>query len=315
MGHKKHKPRKKNKCSCYKECKKKYCIPGPPGPQGPKGDTGIQGPIGPTGSQGPQGIQGPIGPQGIQGPIGPQGIQGPIGPQGIQGPIGPQGIQGPIGPIGPQGIQGPIGPIGPQGIQGPIGPTGLQGIQGPIGPTGPQGIQGPIGPTGLQGIQGPIGPTGPSQPIIFIESLGIIQTVPTNTETSVQFPTDLSSLGWTTSRADNTKFIAPISGYYLVSYGIKFDPTNDISGIMRSYIKLNGVGGNIYAQSSTPNFDSKSDNLYAFVSTNGTFSIKMDASIGDYIQIYVFQNTTANLVIGAAPGDFANRVSIQYLHP
>lgn len=41
---------------------------GPPGEQGPKGDTG---------PQGPQGIQGEAGPQGIQGPAGPAG-QAPV---------------------------------------------------------------------------------------------------------------------------------------------------------------------------------------------------------------------------------------------
>jgi hypothetical protein len=84
---------------------------------------------------------------------------------------------------------------------------------------------------------------------------------------------------------------------------------------MRSYIRLNGPGGNIYAQSSTPNFIFGSPgNLFGFVSTNGSFTIKMDASNNDYIQVYVFQNTGSNLVIGSVPGDFTNRIDIQYLH-
>lgn len=46
---------------------------GPPGEQGPKGDTG---------PQGPQGIQGETGPQGPAGPRGEDGLQGPAGSNG-----------------------------------------------------------------------------------------------------------------------------------------------------------------------------------------------------------------------------------------
>ena len=68
--------------------------------------TGIPGPTGP---QGPRGFVGPQGPQGLTGPAGPQGIQGPIG---LTGPAGPQGLTGPTGPQGPQGEIGPAGPAG-----------------------------------------------------------------------------------------------------------------------------------------------------------------------------------------------------------
>ena len=49
---------------------------GPPGPQGPKGDTGE------TGPQGPKGDTGAAGPQGATGLQGPAGERGEVGPQG-----------------------------------------------------------------------------------------------------------------------------------------------------------------------------------------------------------------------------------------
>ena len=95
--------------------------PGPQGPPGERGETGLQGP------QGIQGLTGPAGPQGIQGERGLDGQPGPRGEQGLTGQPGPKGD---IGPIGPRGEQGPIGQTGPIGPQGPIGLTGPRGADG-----------------------------------------------------------------------------------------------------------------------------------------------------------------------------------------
>lgn len=105
-------------------------IAGPPGPQGPKGDTGEPGP------QGPKGDSGAAGPQGATGPQGPAGERGEVGPQGPKGDTGAQGLQGPKGDRGEQGIQGPQGPKGDTGDTGPQGP---QGEQGPAGVGVPSG--------------------------------------------------------------------------------------------------------------------------------------------------------------------------------
>lgn len=93
-------------------------IAGPPGPQGPKGDTGEPGP------QGPKGDSGAAGPQGATGLQGPAGERGEVGPQGPKGDPGDQGLQGPKGNRGEQGIQGPQGPKGDTGDIGPQGPAG-----------------------------------------------------------------------------------------------------------------------------------------------------------------------------------------------
>ena len=73
---------------------------GPPGPQGPKGDTGEQGPPGPQGPKGDTGATGATGPQGPKGDKGDTGDPGPAGPKGDTGEQGPQGIQGPKGDTG-----------------------------------------------------------------------------------------------------------------------------------------------------------------------------------------------------------------------
>ena len=121
---------------------------GPPGPQGPKGDTGEPGPQGPkgdTGATGPQGVTGLQGPAGERGEVGPQGPKGDTGAQGLQGPKGDRGEQGIQGPQGPKGDTGDTGPQGPQGIQGPKGDPGAKGETGPKGDMGDPGPQGPAG--------------------------------------------------------------------------------------------------------------------------------------------------------------------------
>jgi hypothetical protein len=60
---------------------------GTPGPQGPKGDTGVQGDVG------PQGLKGDKGDPGAQGPKGDKGDTGAQGPQGITGAAGVSGYQ------------------------------------------------------------------------------------------------------------------------------------------------------------------------------------------------------------------------------
>ena len=107
-------------------------IPGPQGPPGERGETGLQGP------QGIQGLTGPAGPQGIQGERGLDGQPGPRGEQGLTGQPGPKGD---IGPIGPRGEQGPIGQTGPAGPQGPVGLTGPKGENGRDGVGIPQKLR------------------------------------------------------------------------------------------------------------------------------------------------------------------------------
>ena len=127
-------------------------IAGPPGLQGPKGDTGEPGPQGPkgdTGATGPQGVTGLQGPAGERGEVGPQGPKGDPGAQGLQGPKGDRGEQGTQGPQGPKGDTGDTGPQGPQGEQGPTGAKGDAGPQGPQGPKGDMGDPGPQGPAGV----------------------------------------------------------------------------------------------------------------------------------------------------------------------
>lgn len=79
-------------------------LQGPPGPAGPKGDTGADGPPGPKGDTGETGPQGPRGETGEVGPRGPQGERGETGPQGPKGDPGETGPQGPKGDSGDNGV-------------------------------------------------------------------------------------------------------------------------------------------------------------------------------------------------------------------
>ncbi|XP_034290613.1 pulmonary surfactant-associated protein A-like [Pantherophis guttatus] len=63
-----------------------------PGPQGPRGRTGLPGPQGAKGTPGIRGPAGPSGPQGRPGQNGSPGPQGPKGNQGVRGPAGPPGV-------------------------------------------------------------------------------------------------------------------------------------------------------------------------------------------------------------------------------
>ena len=165
---------------------------GPPGPQGPKGDTGATGPQGPkgdTGDVGPQGPKGDPGDVGPQGPKGDQGDAGPQGPKGDTGDVGPQGEPGKgldikgtknnvqslpstaengdvwnVGTMPPYDLylynNGTWTNLGP--LQGPEGPQGPKGDTGDVGPQGPKGDQGDVGPQGPKGDQGDVGPQGPA---------------------------------------------------------------------------------------------------------------------------------------------------------
>jgi hypothetical protein len=147
-------------------------LPGPTGPQGPKGDAGATGPtglLGPVGSKGDIGSIGATGPQGVKGDtgaVGPTGLQGITGPTGVQGPTGATGAASTVpGPTGPQGTAGATGATGAQGVKGDTGAAGVQGPAGPAGPTGAQGLTGatgPQGPTGATGSTGATGATGPA---------------------------------------------------------------------------------------------------------------------------------------------------------
>lgn len=117
----------------------------------------VPGPAGPTGSSGPTGL-------GITGPTGPTGFGG-------TGPTGPTGF-GATGPTGPTGF-GATGPTGATGfgVTGVTGPTGF----GDTGPTGPCCT----GATGHQGPPGPPGPAGPPPGDYALEFQGgVTSTLP-----------------------------------------------------------------------------------------------------------------------------------------
>jgi hypothetical protein len=97
---------------------------GPPGDQGPVGDTG---PPGPPGERGLTGNTGSPGPKGDPGDTGPQGARGEPGAPGTPGATGPKGDRGDPGEIGPEGPPGPQGDPGADGADGQDGADGDPG--------------------------------------------------------------------------------------------------------------------------------------------------------------------------------------------
>eukprot|EP00286_Rhodomonas_abbreviata_P010767 CAMPEP_0181316696 /NCGR_PEP_ID=MMETSP1101-20121128/16035_1 /TAXON_ID=46948 /ORGANISM="Rhodomonas abbreviata, Strain Caron Lab Isolate" /LENGTH=303 /DNA_ID=CAMNT_0023423965 /DNA_START=83 /DNA_END=991 /DNA_ORIENTATION=- len=121
---------------------------------------------GPTGPQGPKGVPGPQGAPGDEGSAGPDGVQGGRGPKGD---VGPQGYRGPVGTVGPQGKKGYDGAVGAQGYTGPTGPRGDLGEAGKRGARGQPGAPGYTGAPGQQGQSGPPGSVGPAG-VVTIQS-------------------------------------------------------------------------------------------------------------------------------------------------
>ena len=90
-------------------------VVGVPGPQGPKGELGETGIQGQKGSSGEKGMKGARGYPGERGPVGAAGHPGIIGDQG---PPGDSGQKGQKGERGYTGVPGHPGVIGPRGYPG-----------------------------------------------------------------------------------------------------------------------------------------------------------------------------------------------------
>jgi hypothetical protein len=142
------------------------------------------------------------------------------------------------------GVEGPTGPIGPTGPGvGDTGATGQTGPSGPTGPTGPvgTGATGPIGPTGIPGV-GATGPTGPA-----LAFLGFYVSKTSDTD---PYSSNSPIVGWEVPNAQyytNAMFdlssgvcTIPISGYYLISYGV--ESSNVLGGGTCSILNIAGGG-------------------------------------------------------------------------
>jgi hypothetical protein len=230
-------------------------LTGPTGSEGSTGFSGITGSTGPTGPQGSStGSTGPRGPTGATGPtglnsvvFGPTGITGPSGTIGAPGPAGSStsatGITGPTGPAGPEG--GSTGSPGPTGPSGAAGATGI-GPQGPAGPTGTNGTNGATGPTGALGATGFAGVTGPNGvtgTVLFGDFFALMgnpsiigdndnpNAIPAfpNVLSAVSFPRPNPDVVNTIPRFDDSHFILPVIGTYLIQFQVSITggPTND----------------------------------------------------------------------------------------
>lgn len=193
---------------------------------------------------------------------------------------------------------GATGPTGPIGVTGATGPTGANSTV--PGPTGPAGVTGATGPTGPAGVTGPSGATGPGAAAFMgaraISS--ITQTVPNNTLTAVLFESEGSG-GYDTnsihSTSSNTsRFTVPIggAGYWTGSFGTGWDTNATNNRYIMWY--LNGAiipGSQSHA---TPTASGKE-----MQSTLPTILL----ADGDYVEVYVYQDSGGTRIIGSATLD------------
>ncbi len=133
----------------------------------------------------------------------------------------------------------------------------------------------------------------------------VLQSANNGADTTCTFDTDDANSNWTTTRADNTKFIAPINGYYLINYQICWNQNS--SGTRETHFNLSGSDyryGMVY-------YIPSSDNASA---SNGTATIFMNAN--DYIQVHAYQTSGSGINISDVVTATwrASMITIHYLH-
>ncbi len=147
-------------------------------------------------------------------------------------------------------------------------------------------------------------------PITFIESRSnTTQSISNNINTNVNFPIDDITINWNTSRANNSRFIPPYNGIYMISYIIRFASNN--TGLRACWISLND------AKALTNN--SWAMNYINPVNGEQTIFSGSDmvrATTSDFITLNVYQTSGGALNIGDATAGnvlIQNRIRIHYL--
>jgi hypothetical protein len=185
-------------------------------------------------------------------------IFGSGGGGGSQGTQGPQGTN--PGVQGPQGFQGVAG-SGPQGNQGNSGPQGNQGISGPQGNQGAQGAQGSVPDIGAKANH--VGGTA----------------LPMNTDVAIPFTTEDYDTGvpqFHDNVVNNTRFTAPSTGKYLISFYLSITQF-----VLELGFQINGAGPLIFPASAGDQSNMGGGRL-----NMGGFCTELLLNAGDYVEFF-----------------------------
>jgi hypothetical protein len=129
------------------------------------------------------------------------------------------------------------------------------------------------------------------------------QSIPDDTNTAVSFTSDTLT-NWST-RSDNTKFVAPVAGTYLVSVQCGYATPPGTAGTNKMLVFKNTtlIGEQSFPYETAINIF----NWSGLVSMNGTT---------DYITVMLYQNSGGAVNAGGANGDGGNfnKVTIDRIH-
>lgn len=146
-----------------------------------------------------------------------------------------------------------------------------------------------------------------------------VQSVTNNLATALAFNTDGKNVNWTSSRADNTKFIGVIPGYYRVDYMACVSATQTIEAKTQFYsvVTLNGVTTNINSGTGGGSaINGGYTSTTSGLNLNGSCVVYMNGS-SDYVQISVLHDCSLGALnfgyTGTKTGG-SNIISITYLH-
>jgi hypothetical protein len=154
---------------------------------------------------------------------------------------------------------------------------------------------------------------------VFIQSFGsTAQSVTSATTTALIFDTDSTNINWGSRAAANTKFIAPITGYFEISYGINIGASQTVlvSDQFVANLRINGgaglAKGGTYAPNST-NAGSTSTGALG-LAQNGSTTVFLNVT--DYVEVVVYQSNAGSISYGATSGtpSAANNIcQVRYL--
>jgi len=133
------------------------------------------------------------------------------------------------------------------------------------------------------------------------------QSISSNTITAVNFNTDLVNTNWTTSRSNNTEYIAPVAGWYHVAFTVNYANTTGTGTSLNAFASINGgTGTNRYGDVYVAEAPSGRSTLSSFC------VVQLNAN--DYVQVYTLQSNASAQNIGSTTAYLQNKIVVDRLH-